>query len=55
MLYNVIRSIHSVRSVCYVQHVHYILYVQGEFLRSIDVYLRTHSPYLDSSFPYSKS
>ena len=27
----------------------------NDFLRSTDVYLRAHSPYLDSSFPRSES
>jgi len=32
----------------------YLIYKRG-FLRSTDVYLKDYSPYLDSSFPYSKS
>jgi len=34
----------------HVQHVPHVLHVQGGFLRSTDVYLKDHSPYLDSSF-----
>ena len=39
----------------HIYYVHYVPYVQGGFLRSTDVYLKDHSPYLDSSLPCSKS
>jgi len=46
----VIREIREVRRERHVHHVHYVHYVQEGFHRSMVVYLRTLSPYLDSSF-----
>ena len=39
----------------YVPYIPYVPHVQGEFLRSMDVYLKDHSPYIDSSFLCSES
>jgi len=46
----VIREIREVREERYVHYVHYVHYIQEGFHRSTVVYLRTLSPYLDSSF-----
>jgi len=49
----VIRKIREVREERHVHHVHYVHHVhhvQEGFHRSTVVYLRTLSPYLDSSF-----
>jgi len=46
----VIYKIREVREERYVYYVHHIYYVQEGFHRSTVVYLRTLSPYLDSSF-----
>jgi len=34
----------------HIHYIYYVHYVQGGFFRSIDMYLKDHSPYLDSSF-----
>jgi len=46
----VIRKIREVREERHVHYVYHVYYVQEGFHRSTVVYLRTLSPYLDSSF-----